>query len=188
MILVRHAAPLIDPARPSAEWALSHEGRTQAVRLAGQLAQLAPDALFTSPERKARETAAIVASALGLPLQVVDELREHERRDVPFFASQHAFEQALAALFDRPDERAFGSESAAECLARFRRGVARVEACTERQPVLVTHGTVMSLYLAALNGRDAASLWKQLRPGCFTVLAVDDAAPAEIRYVEDGLS
>src|SRR5215210_6640675 len=69
LILVRHAEPrrvgageVDGPADPG----LTDRGRQQAERLAAWLAVEPVDAVITSPLRRARETAAPVASALGL--------------------------------------------------------------------------------------------------------------------------
>ena len=55
---------------------LNDLGRRQARELAEALAADPPAAVYTSPLRRARETAAIVADRLGLPLAEVEALRE----------------------------------------------------------------------------------------------------------------
>jgi len=68
LLLVRHALPLRienDDGRP-ADPPLSEVGREQARRVAAWLARERIDALYTSPLRRARETAAPLARSLGL--------------------------------------------------------------------------------------------------------------------------
>src|SRR4051794_41967110 len=60
-LLIRHAAPAIEPARPAAAWPLCDEGRAAARALG---ASLSLDAVVSSPEPKALQTAA----ALGAPV------------------------------------------------------------------------------------------------------------------------
>ena len=170
MILVRHAQPEIDPAVPAVEWRLSAAGRRQCVALAEELARLDPDAIYASPEPKARETAELLGAALELAITELPDLREHDRRGTGFFASEQEFERHVLQLFRRPDEVVFGVESAAECLVRFRGAIAEVRSRRERQPLVVTHGTAMALFLASETGHDAEQLWRSMRPAYYTVL------------------
>lgn len=55
---------------------LDDEGRAQAARLADALARRAPDAIYSSPLERARETAEPLASRLGLEIRVSDGLTE----------------------------------------------------------------------------------------------------------------
>ncbi len=56
LILVKHSAPLVDPATPVQDWPLSPEGRTRCAWLSDRLAALDVDVLYTSPQAKAWET------------------------------------------------------------------------------------------------------------------------------------
>jgi phosphohistidine phosphatase len=70
VILVRHAKAA--PGTPDALRPLTPGGRKSAARLAELLAERRPDAVVTSPLRRARETAEAIAAAAGLET-VVDE-------------------------------------------------------------------------------------------------------------------
>ena len=59
-----------------AESDLTANGRAQAQALAGRLRGRGIDAIYSSDLRRARDTAAIVAGELGLPVQVEEALRE----------------------------------------------------------------------------------------------------------------
>lgn len=157
MLLVRHSAAELDPTAPSEEWRLSEEGRRRCGRLAERLAEHEPRALLSSTEAKARETAELVAPALGLEVQLSDELRETARRTVGWL-DREEIDRGIRALFGRPDEVVFGEESAAAALARFERAVDGLP----EPSVVVTHGTVLSLYVAARTGRDPYELWRGL--------------------------
>jgi broad specificity phosphatase PhoE len=158
LLLVRHSVPEIDPTRPAEEWRLSEEGRARCGPLATRLAGYGPAALVSSTEPKAWETAELLARLLGLDVRESDALRETARRTVPWLAPEE-FRRALRALFERPDEVAFGEERAVDALARFS---SAVEGLDERT-IVVSHGTVISLYVASRTGRDAFELWSGLR-------------------------
>ncbi len=84
IVLVRHALPVrIDathdggPADPE----LAERGREQAARLVDALAADHVTALYTSPSRRARETAAPFERALGMTAQVEDGIAEFDAKD-----------------------------------------------------------------------------------------------------------
>jgi probable phosphoglycerate mutase len=72
LLLVRHALPLRLETRDgsAADPPLSPEGLEQAERLAGWLGREPLDALYASPLRRARETAAPLARSLGVVAQL----------------------------------------------------------------------------------------------------------------------
>ena len=142
---------------PSEEWRLSEEGRRRCGPLAERLAGHGPRALLASTEPKARETAELVAPVLGLEVQLSDGLRETARRTVGWLTPEE-LDGGIRGLFARPDEVVFGEESAAAALARFEAAVDGVP----EPAVVVTHGTVLSLYAAARTGRDPYELWRAL--------------------------
>ena len=80
VFLLRHAEtadPLVFHGAES-DVGLSERGRRQAAAVAPVLAALRPDALVSSGMRRALDTAAPIARACGLPIEVEPEL--HERR------------------------------------------------------------------------------------------------------------
>lgn len=113
--------------------------------------------LISSTEPKARETAELVAPLLGLEVELSDGLRETARRTIPWL-ERDELERGIRRLFERPDEVVFGEESASAALARF---AAAVEDMPE-SAVVVSHGTVLSLYAAAKTARDPYALWQSL--------------------------
>jgi broad specificity phosphatase PhoE len=157
LLLVRHSAPEIDPSVPAEEWRLSEDGRRRCAALAERLSVYEPRVLLSSPEPKARETAELFAPVLGLEVVMADGLCETARRTVGLLPRDE-FERGIRALLERPDQVVFGEESAAEALARFEAAVAGVP----EPAVVVTHGTVLSLYAAAKTGRVPFELWRSL--------------------------
>ena len=156
LLLVRHSVPTVDRGRAAEEWRLSEEGRRRCGPLGERLAAYEPQLLLSSPEPKARETAELVAPPLGLEVQVDERLRETARRTVGWL-EREKLQHGIAQLFARPDEVVYGEESANDALARFAAAVDGLE-----DAVVVSHGTVISLYAAARTGRDAYELWRGL--------------------------
>lgn len=162
LILVRHALPHIDTAVPAVDWGLSDEGRQSCALLVDCLALYEPQMVVTSRERKAVETGLLIADALALPLEEADGLHEHDRSGIGWLEPDR-FLAAMDGLFAHPTRVEFGLESATAAHARFTSAIYRVE---RRHPggtlVVVTHGTVMSLFAAGGDASDARAKWKRL--------------------------
>lgn len=157
LLLIRHSVPEIDPRRPAAEWRLSEEGRARCNRLGAQVAGYRPERLLSSPEPKALETAELIAPKLGLEVELDGDLREHERRSLPFLPRAE-FLDRMRKFFARPDEVVVGEESAGTARARF---VAVVDSIG-RPAAVVTHGTVIALYAAGSDPDGGFGFWKTL--------------------------
>lgn len=153
LCLVRHALTRQDPARNVAEWELDPAGAGQLARLAALPVWAgAGRRIVSSSEPKALLTAEAIRAAHGLPAVVTyDDLREIRKAG---WTDRH--DEVMADLFANPGRPALpGWETAAEAGARFAGCVARVLAEAEGQDlILVTHATVISIYLAALLGQD----------------------------------
>lgn len=170
LILVKHSQPEIIPEVTAHEWRLSAEGRRRTIPLAARLAAYYPSKIFSSPEPKAYETAAAVGSRLGLPVQVNPRLHEHRRNSVAYLDAA-GFQQSMRNFFDHPEERVFGEETAAEARARFSGAVRRLMVQYPRQTiVVVSHGTVISLFSADCCHLEAYEIWKQLALPSFVVI------------------
>lgn len=81
IVLVRHALPVRVDATPDGSPAnpqLSQLGHQQAERLVEALALDDVDALYSSPSRRARETAAPLEQALGMTAEIDDGLAEFD--------------------------------------------------------------------------------------------------------------
>lgn len=171
LILVKHSLPEIIPARPANEWHLSEAGRLRCQLLGEHLASYLPNVIVSSLEPKAVETAHIVAARLNLPFETAPDLHEHDRSNVPHLNAEQ-FRIAAARLFDEPDRIAFGSESAVEAQRRFARAVSHVTAQRAGHNVaIISHGTVISLFVARHNAIDARELWQRLDLPSFVILS-----------------
>ncbi|MFI5273406.1 MAG: histidine phosphatase family protein [Ktedonobacterales bacterium] len=173
LILVRHAAPRIVPEVPAAEWHLSPAGRAAAATLASQLDAYHPlPQIASSDESKARETAAFIAARFGMPVTLDNGLREHDRSGTPYLGTE-AFAATIARFFAAPQERVFGRETADQALRRFTAAVAaHVAMARGGDVVVVTHGTVLALYVGAATGRAAFAVWRELGLPCYFVFAL----------------
>ena len=157
MLLVRHSVPELDRSVPAEEWRLSEDGRRRCVPLAQQLATHEPNRILSSTEPKARETAELVGTQLGLDVGLSDAVREHARRSVGWL-ERGELDRGVRRLLEHPEEIVFGEESAAAALGRFSSAVARLDA----RAIVVSHGTVISLYAAARTGGDPFAIWSGL--------------------------
>lgn len=172
-VLVRHAPTTPVAGAAAATWRLAPGAMELTAALAMALAgvRLAPpggsagaiDAVVSSHEPKALATARTLSLVLGVPTTTGTDLEEHHRDDVPLMPEAE-FLRTVKRFFTRPDVLVFGSETASEAQARFRRGVA--DALTARpgkRVAVVSHGTVMALALAQANGLEPFALWQSLK-------------------------
>ena len=174
LILVKHSLPEIVSTLPASQWGLSEAGRLNCRALADSLAAYHPDVVVASSEPKAAETGEIVASTLGRPLATIEELHEHDRDNVGFLSGEH-FEAAIARFFENPQSLVLGRETADQAHQRF---AAAIEAIVTRYPTetvaVVTHGTVIALFVARATGLDPFPFWKRLDTPAFVVLSLPD--------------
>ena len=163
LVLVRHALPVRVDATPDgapADPGLAPRGRLQAERLVAALASDAVDGVYTSPSRRARETAAPLEQALGVRAEVDDGLAEFDSRDgsyVPVEELKAAGDPRWAALA-RGDLYSAGVDPVA-----FRaRVVASVERIAARHPggrvVLFSHAGAINAATGAVLGQER-TIW-----------------------------
>lgn len=174
LILIKHAAPRIEPGMPPDVWELSDEGREKAKVLAERLREFGIGAIVTSEEPKAAETGRIVAGALGIEAATAPDLHEHDRSNVPHMRSGE-FISHVELFFRKPAERVLGLELADEALARFRSAVQKaVDAHAGIETLgIVAHGTVIALLVAAHN-RDHSgfALWREMKLPSLVILSL----------------
>ncbi len=148
----------------SAQWQLSENGRILTQQLAPKLADYSPTRVITSHEAKAIKTGQIIAEHWQLPCHTAQDLQEHDRRGVPFFASQQEFFAAVHRFFDQPDELVFGNETAVQARDRFHTAVTQqLNQYPNDTLAIVSHGTVITLFLTQHNPQlDTISFWQLL--------------------------
>ena len=98
LLLVRHALPLRSEAGQGSDPELSEAGVEQANRLPEALKRFPVARVVSSPQRRALQTAAPVAEALGLPIDVDDRLAEYDRDLEHYTPIEEASEEDIARL------------------------------------------------------------------------------------------
>jgi broad specificity phosphatase PhoE len=158
---------------------LNDDGRAQVRATADWLAPLAPsvDAVVTSPLRRTRESADILASVLDLPVEVEDGIAEAAfgAWDGLTFADARALDEAAfdkwIGSFDLP---AGGTgESVNEVLARVTAARDRLVAAHPGRTVLATsHVTPIKLLVKLALDMPLESIFKtELAPASVTIIA-----------------
>lgn len=173
LVLVRHSEPRIEHDMPASSWRLSAAGRKGSERLAARLNGYVPSAISCSSEPKAVETAEIVAGELAAPVESVDGLEEHHRDNTPFL-HRSEFEESVRQLFSSPDRLVLGAETARQALDRFSATVDGLIETQQSDIIVVTHGTVMTLYVADVAGVEPMRFWTRLGLPSFVALTVPD--------------
>ena len=163
--------PVIDPGKPASTWRLGDVGQHRARVLATKLRSLSPELIWSSREPKAVETASIVANTFDVPVNLKDGLEEHHRDEVPYLPKRE-FESAVEAFFHRPDHLVLGSETAEQACDRFTASIESVVKTGQKDIVVVTHGTVISLFAASVAKVHSMSLWRQLGLPSYLVLTL----------------
>ena len=163
LILVKHAPPAVVPDVPPEQWTLSENGRGLCAPLADALSLHAPSVIVSSEEPKAAETARIVADRLGVEWHTAAGLHEHDRSNVPHMRSGE-FISMMELFFRRPGELVLGRETAEQASKRFETAVnAAVDQHSEGNIAIVSHGTVIALWLGAQCKRNAYDLWRRMK-------------------------
>jgi len=167
-----HPEVAIDPAVPVPEWGLSAIGRARllAVREAAWLRSCRR--IVTSAERKAMETADLIAEATGAAVEVRPAMHENDRSATGFLPPAE-FERVADQFFAEPDRSVRGWERAVDAQARI---VAEVEAVLAGHdagaPLLLAgHGAVGTLLYCRLAGGAIDRRFDQQRGG--SVIAID---------------
>lgn len=173
--LLTHPEVVVDPVTPVPDWSLSAAGRARAERLAALPWVAGLARLVSSAERKACETAEVLARAHGLPWTVDAELGENDRSATGFLPPAE-FERVAEEFFARPDESVRGWESARHAQRRVVRVVRRHTADGDGAVGFVAHGAVGTLLWCDLERRPVhrrhdqpgQGSWYPFDPGSWT--------------------
>lgn len=193
MLLVRHGETPLSGVRYSGRGdpELTERGRAQAGAVARRLSTVdGVAAVVSSPLRRARATAETVASALGLPLAVEDDLVETDfgRWDgLTFAEARERWPAEHAAWLADAATAPPGGESVQQVARRVRKARDRLLAAYPgRTVVVVSHVTPIKLLLCSALGAPAASLFRLHldTAGLSTVDWYPDG-PAVVRLVND---
>lgn len=148
-----HPQVEINPGVPVPDWGLSVTGRvrTEALANAGWLA--GTTRVVSSGERKAIETAEILAGSLGVSIEVREAMHENDRSATGFLPPEE-FEAVASQFFAEPDVSVRGWERARDAQARIVREVEAVLAQPDEGDVLfVGHGGAGTLLYCHYAGQ-----------------------------------
>lgn len=153
-IYITHPQVRIDPDVAVPLWGLSERGeeRTRLAARSPWVSQLTR--ILSSDETKALETAAILAAAGGLDVEVLEHSGENDRSATGFLPPER-FEEAADWFFAHPHESFHGWERAIDAQARIVKAVEGVlETHDPNRPIaFVGHGGVGTLLKCHLAGR-----------------------------------
>jgi len=170
LFLIRHGQSQANAEERAEGWGsspLSELGRQQAQAVAQRLAELNPfTALYTSPLRRALETAQIISLAVGLPPILLDGLREiniGKLDGVPFSRIRTRYAHlGLRWIADDPTLRFPGGETPREhrerALRTLNEVIARHPGADERV-IVVSHGGTLATFLLHHGIGDEKNRW-----------------------------
>lgn len=155
LLLIRHGLPVRRELREGiADPELSTAGHQQAKHLAEYLGSEEISALYSSPQRRAVQTAEPIAAAMGLPINIVDDVAEWDRN-----ASSYIPVEELKAANDPRWQAMVRGEWTADddTMEGFRDRVvhaieALIAAHTGQRIAVCCHGGVINAYLSHVLG------------------------------------
>ena len=149
-VLVRyltHPQVKIDPAVPVPSWGLNLLGRARTETLANTGCLSGTTQIISSGERKAIETAEIIAGKLNVVVEVRETMHENDRSATGFLPPDE-FEAVANQFFAKPAVSVRGWEAAIDAQLRIVREVEHVLARNRVGDLLfVGHGAVGTLLL-----------------------------------------
>ena len=117
-----------------------------------------------------------------VPVEIVANVHEHVRADAPFLPPNE-FKTTLEAFFRKPQELVFGSETAEQALNRFADAIDNLIARDTQEIVaVVTHGTVLSLFVSAYSIWEPIEFWKRLGQPAIAMLHIPSFALARTSF------
>jgi broad specificity phosphatase PhoE len=182
LYFITHPEVRVDLLVPVPEWTLSPFGRERMRRLLDQPWVASLGALWCSAERKARESALIIADVISVVPHVLPALGENDR-SATGYVPKPEFEATANAFFAHPQVSIRGWETAADAQRRIVGAIGTLlhATPTERDIAIVSHGGVGTLLLCWLKGCDISRAQDQPGNGggnyfCF------DRATRQVRH------
>lgn len=180
LVLVRHSVPEIVPDVPAVKWRLSEEGRRRAGIISSTVESYHPGYIFSSNEPKAMETASIIAENLDIEQKTVFGIHEHQRSRVDRMDTIQ-FKAQIASLLEYPDRLVFGDETASQAYSRFNEAMVElVLEYPDESLIVVSHGTVITLFVSSQNDVESYRFWRSLDMPGLIVLSRPDFKLVEV--------
>ncbi|WP_137135873.1 histidine phosphatase family protein [Rhizobium sp. FKY42] len=156
-IYISHPQVQIDPQVPVPEWNLSPRGRERVLAATACPWVRELQRIVSSPERKAIETAEILARTAGVEIEIAHSSHEIDRSATGYL-THDAHEEAADHFFANPADSFRGWEKAINAQARIVTAVSEV--IWEHDPAhpmaFVGHGGVGTLLKCSLSGQSIA--------------------------------
>lgn len=151
---VTHPQVQVDASVPMPEWGLSDIGRARAFAMLDRPWIGSIRRIVSSAERKAMETAEILATHLRLVIEVRERMHENDRSATGFLPPPE-FETVADQFFANPHESIRGWERAIDAQHRIVSEVDTVLGTNDADDIVfVGHGGVGTLLLLSLSGRE----------------------------------
>lgn len=151
-LYLTHPEVIIDPDVAVTEWGLSDRGRARIQRLAASKALLGITRIVSSAERKAIETADLIAQTMRLGVDIRPQMHENDRSATGYLP-KNEFEAVADRFFAEPTQSVLGWERAIDAQRRI---VAEVEETLALPPagdiLYVGHGGIGTLLQCWLSG------------------------------------
>lgn len=157
--LIRHAKSAPDPAVPEPLWPLSPEGRIQATQLGENLKHAGITRILSSPYRRAIDTVQPLADALGLEVELHDDLRERQLTGVLI----DNWMEELEKTWQDFDYCLPQGESSAACQARITTCFSNIFNSASAETVAISsHGNAIALMMNAIDPGFGFLQWKEM--------------------------
>jgi len=185
-LYVSHPQVQVDPNVPVPQWGLSGVGKARAEAFSARPFLRSYGRIVSSDEVKARETADILARALGVAVAVRPNLHENDRSATGFLPEAE-FQAVATEFFAHPTVSIRGWERAADAQARIVGAVAAALAEAPDTPtIFVGHGGVGTLLLCARAGYPVSRVYDQppVGGGCWYAQSLEQA-PDRWRAMEE---
>ena len=171
---------------------LTERGTAQARALAGTLAGLPVEQIYSSPVMRAVQTAQILAESLHAPLEITEALREwsvgiYEGTTDPVGWEWHRQVQEDWFVHHQYEHKMPGGESFLEIRDRFVPFIEKLvgDGTSERTVVLVSHGALYTAMLPVVLKNVDYDLVKRLGFG-YTCCLLAESGPDGLRCVSWG--
>ena len=135
------------------DYPLTAKGRLQAAQTAEFFREKQIHAIYSSPLKRASETAQIIGTALGLPVTILEQFREVNvgllEQQPPTAEAWEEHNQMIGSWFTGHPERRFPEgENYYELLARMQKGLSLVlDGLQDRNLIIVGHGGIFTFTL-----------------------------------------
>lgn len=174
--IITHPAITIDPQTPITEWSLSEQGREQVEKLTQQPWAKELTLLYSSEERKAYQTAEIIAQALDIPIQTHSKLGEVDRSSTGFLEEKE-LKKTVQEFFDQPDKNIAGWEMAALAQERIVHTFSTIIGSHPEQTIgFVTHGMISALLISYLKKVPIHRRYMQRQLGSYFIYDTQEQA------------